>query len=80
MSKHGHLHLLKSGLLTLIQDRGRSGFQHLGVPPGGVMDRFSAEVANQLVGNAADSPVLEITMLGPQIRFENLLQIESAGQ
>jgi len=59
------------GLLSTIQDRGRSGWQHLGITPGGVMDSYSAAVANILVGNPPDAAVLEITLHGPRLRFEN---------
>ncbi|HLF95992.1 MAG TPA: biotin-dependent carboxyltransferase family protein [Methylococcaceae bacterium] len=59
------------GLLSTIQDRGRSGWQHLGITPGGVMDSYSAAVANILVGNPPDAAVLEITLHGPRLRFES---------
>lgn len=58
------------GLLSTIQDRGRSGWQHLGVTPGGVMDAYSATVANILAGNPPDAAVLEITLKGPCLSFE----------
>ncbi len=63
--------VLKPGMLSTVQDRGRYGFQHLGVPVSGAMDLFSHRVANILVGNAADEATLEITMLGPRLRFEH---------
>ena len=59
------------GLLSTIQDRGRTGWQHLGITPGGVMDSYSAAVANILAGNPPDAAVLEITLHGPRLRFEN---------
>ena len=52
-----------------MQDEGRPGHQHLGVPVGGVMDRTAAVWANRLVDNEPASPVLEMTLLGPTIRF-----------
>jgi antagonist of KipI len=54
------LKVIKSGILDTVQDMGRYGFQHLGINPGGVMDRFSASVANWLVGNEAKDAVLEL--------------------
>lgn len=63
------LHFLKAGLFTTIQDQGRVGFQAFGVPTSGALDRAAAALANQLVGNPADSPVLEITLMGPKIQF-----------
>lgn len=73
------LHFLKSGLQTTIQDLGRYGAQDLGIPINGTMDKTSAKLANRLVGNDADSPVLEITLLGPKIQFEGQCQIAITG-
>ncbi|MGW8121871.1 5-oxoprolinase subunit C family protein [Roseivirga echinicomitans] len=73
------LHFLKSGLQTTIQDLGRHGVQDLGIPINGAMDKASAKLANQLVGNSDDSPVLEITLLGPKIQFEGQCQIAITG-
>lgn len=64
------IHVLKSGLLTTIQDLGRPGFAHLGLSLGGVADSFSFRLANLLLGNAPNSPALEITLLGPTLEFE----------
>jgi len=58
------------GLLTTVQDMGRVGYQQFGVPVSGVLDPRSAAIANILVGNPEDEAVLECTMLGPQLRFD----------
>ena len=63
------LHFVKSGMLTTIQDLGREGYRHMGVPPGGMLDRKAGAMANRLVGNKDNSPVLEITMSGPVVDF-----------
>jgi antagonist of KipI len=73
------LRFIKAGLLTTIQDLGRMGHQHVGIPVGGSMDKASAKLANELVGNALESPLLEITLLGPSIRFEGKGQIAITG-
>lgn len=73
------LYIVKPGLLTTIQDGGRKGFQHLGVPFGGPMDEKSANGANWLVGNALGSPLLEITLVGPEIKFIGSGTIAIAG-
>lgn len=73
------IHCLKSGLLTLVQDMGRSGHQAFGLPVGGALDRSAARQANYLVGQTEDVPVLEITLQGPEIRFEGDLQIAITG-
>jgi len=73
------LHFLKTGLQTTVQDQGRMGYQSYGVPISGAMDQQSANMANQLVGNTPDTPVLEITLLGPTIKFEGACQIAITG-
>ena len=73
------LHFLKTGLQTLIQDHGRIGYQSYGVPVSGVMDKKSAALANELVGNPSDAPVIEITLLGPKIEIEGECQIAITG-
>ncbi|MBD3308090.1 5-oxoprolinase/urea amidolyase family protein [candidate division KSB3 bacterium] len=57
------------GMLTTIQDLGRWGFAHIGMPVAGVMDDYAARVGNLLLGNAEDAPVLEITLTGPVLVF-----------
>lgn len=73
------LHFNKPGLLTTVQDGGRNGYQHLGIPVNGFMDEESAHKANMLVGNERDGPLLEITLLGPEIRFEGKGQMALTG-
>lgn len=53
-----------AGPLTTIQDRGRPGFAHLGVPRAGALDGPAAELAHRLVGNDSDAALLEIVMGG----------------
>lgn len=52
--------VIKAGIQDTVQDMGRFGYQHLGINPGGVMDRFSAQMANMLAGNEMDKAVLEL--------------------
>lgn len=54
------LKIFKAGILDTIQDLGRYGHQHLGINPGGVMDKFSAQIANMLVGNEVKEAVIEL--------------------
>ena len=63
------MRILEGGLLTTVQDLGRSGYQKIGVTPGGAMDTFSLRVANILVGNPETAAGLEITLKGPAIEF-----------
>lgn len=61
--------ILNPGLFTTVQDFGRFGYESLGTPTSGAMDEFSFKVANILVGNPVNEPVLEATFLGPSIKF-----------
>ena len=57
------------GLATSVQDLGRPGYYHLGIPISGGMDRFALRAANMLVGNDEGAAVLEAVFLGPEIEF-----------
>jgi KipI family sensor histidine kinase inhibitor len=61
--------VLRAGLLTTVQDRGRIGCQKFGVTVSGAMDEVALRVGNILVGNPQNSAGLEISFLGPRIRF-----------
>jgi antagonist of KipI len=61
--------VLRGGVLTTVQDLGRYGMQHVGVPVSGAMDAYSLRVANRLVGNDDEAAALEITLAGPQLAF-----------
>ena len=64
------LHILRPGLLSTVQDLGRYGYQSDGIIVSGAMDALALRVANLLVGNEENAAGLEITLLGPRIRFE----------
>lgn len=68
-----------SGLFTTIQDQGRAGHQHLGVPFGGILDKRAYQIVNRLVGNLENTPVLEITYVGPKIHFDQNCIIAISG-
>ncbi|NSL50833.1 5-oxoprolinase subunit C family protein [Calidifontibacillus erzurumensis] len=61
--------VIKPGLLTTIQDLGRSGYQKFGVVASGVMDPLAHRIANLLVGNDENAATMEITLLGPTLLF-----------
>ncbi|MBK6266409.1 biotin-dependent carboxyltransferase family protein [Marivirga sp. S37H4] len=73
------LKFMKAGMQTLVQDLGRSGHQQQGVPISGVLDRQSAKAANEIVGNSVDTPVIEITVIGPEIHFDQSCKIAITG-
>ncbi|MBT2504894.1 biotin-dependent carboxyltransferase family protein [Streptomyces sp. ISL-98] len=60
--------VVRAGALTSVQDRGRSGHAHLGVPRSGALDRPASGLANRLVGNRPDAAVLETTLNGCAVR------------
>lgn len=62
--------VLNPGLLTTVQDLGRPGYFHLGIPISGAMDRFALRAANLLVGNPEGAAALEAVFMGPKLEFE----------
>ncbi len=65
-----HLIVERAGLFDTLQDRGRIGFQALGMPVAGAMDRIALRLANALAGNADDLAAIEIGVMGPTLRIE----------
>ena len=61
------LKVIAYGLHTSVQDKGRFGYQDIGVPPSGPLDRVSLRLANALVGNPPDTPALELLLQGPTL-------------
>ncbi|MHA6251928.1 5-oxoprolinase subunit C family protein [Oceanobacillus sp. CAU 1775] len=73
------LSIIKPGLLTTVQDLGREAFRKHGVSASGVMDPLSFRLANILVGNDENTAALEVTLVGPTIRFEQETAFALAG-
>lgn len=73
------LEILAAGALTTVQDRGRTGLAHLGVPQAGPLDRPVAELANRLVGNGPDAALLEVTLGGLVARATRGLWVAVTG-
>ncbi len=67
---HGGIVVLSPGMLTTVQDLGRWGYQDRGVPVSGPMDGVAHRLANACVGNAEHAATLEVTLLGPELRFD----------
>ena len=61
----------KPGLLSTIQDLGRTGYKRYGIISSGSMDQIAHRIANMLVLNEEDVEAIEITMKGPVIQFQN---------
>lgn len=63
------IRMITPGLLTTVQDLGRTGYQRMGISPSGAMDRKALKIANILAGNQPGEGALEMTMTGATIEF-----------
>jgi biotin-dependent carboxylase-like uncharacterized protein len=73
------IEILAPGPLATVQDLGRRGYAHLGVPRSGAADRPALALANALVGNPTDAAGLEITLGGLRARFTEPATIALTG-
>lgn len=71
--------VLNGGTQTTVQDAGRPGYRHLGIPRSGAADKLSFAIANHLVGNDWDAPALECALGGLHLRFERDTTIALSG-
>ena len=69
----------KSGIQTTLQDLGRQGWRHMGVPTSGAADRLSAALANRIVGNDINSVVVEVYLSEAEFVFQKTLLISITG-
>ena len=63
------IEVIKPGLATSVQDAGRPGYYHVGIPLSGALDQFAYHLANRLVGNDGNAAALEAALLGPELVF-----------
>ena len=73
------LTVLDPGPLTTVQDLGRRGFAHLGVPRSGALDVAAARYANRLVGNEHEAAVLETTLGGVTLQVSGSTTVAVTG-
>ncbi|MFJ4085030.1 biotin-dependent carboxyltransferase family protein [Streptomyces iakyrus] len=73
------LAVVRAGALTTVQDGGRPGHAHLGVPRSGALDRPAAGLANRLVGNAPETAVLETTLDGCAVSPRSTVTVAVTG-
>ena len=71
--------VVRAGPLTTVQDQGRPGFAHLGVPRSGALDAPALRRANALVGNPATAAGLETTLMGCALRFAEPARVAVTG-
>jgi len=73
------IQVIKPGWCTTVQDLGRHGYQHYGVSVSGAMDRLAVLIANRLVNNPDEAAALEITIVGPELLFEDAAVLAITG-
>jgi biotin-dependent carboxylase-like uncharacterized protein len=73
------LTVVDAGPLTTVQDRGRPGWAHLGVPRAGALDRPAADLANRLVGNDESAALLETTLGGAHVTVSAAMTVAVTG-
>jgi antagonist of KipI len=73
------IEVVDGGMLTTVQDLGRFGYQRYGVPTSGALDLFALRAANRLVGNRDEAAGLELTIVGPRLRFLAMATIAVTG-
>lgn len=71
--------VVRAGALTTVQDRGRPGYAHLGVPRSGALDPRAAALVNRLAGNPPDAAVLETTLNGCALRPRSTVTVAVGG-
>lgn len=71
--------IIRAGILDTIQDKGRYGYQHLGINPGGAMDQYAMQVANILVGNDPGEAVIELHFPASVFLFDEPALIALSG-
>jgi len=75
-----YFEVLRAGINTTFQDLGRKNLYHIGIPFSGAMDNRNFLIANNLVGNEINLPVIEFAYQGPQLRyFGNKINISITG-
>ncbi|MER6122581.1 biotin-dependent carboxyltransferase family protein [Streptomyces sp. NPDC001795] len=73
------LAVVRAGALTTVQDQGRPGHAHLGVPRSGALDAPAAALVNRLVGNPPAAAVLETTLNGCAVRPRSTVVVAVGG-
>ncbi|MFD5584564.1 biotin-dependent carboxyltransferase family protein [Streptomyces sp. NPDC127063] len=71
--------VVRAGALTTVQDRGRPGHAHLGVPRSGALDAPAAALVNRLAGNPPEAAVLETTLTGCALRPRSAVTVAVGG-
>jgi antagonist of KipI len=73
------LTIVKSGILTTVQDLGRSGWRRFGINPNGPMDPAAARIANLIVANDENAALIEMHFPAAEIRFDSAVTFAICG-
>lgn len=73
------IRIMHPGFFTTIQDAGRKGYRHLGIPVSGAMDQYAYALANALLPHPSDHTVFECTFSGPTIYIEKNISFVVTG-
>lgn len=65
------LRVIQPGMFSAVQDLGRPGHSHLGVPSGGAADTLSLRAGNRLVGSPDSAAAIEMTLTGGEFQFDS---------
>lgn len=71
--------VVRAGALTTVQDLGRTGYAHLGVPRSGALDPGAVRLVNRLLGNEEGAAVLETTVTGCAVRPRGAVTVAVGG-
>ena len=66
---NNYFEIIRAGINTTFQDKGRNNLYHIGIPFSGAMDNRNYLLANKLVGNNLDLPVIEFAYQGPLLKY-----------
>ena len=67
--KNNYINIIRSGINTTFQDKGRDHLYHIGIPFSGAMDNRNFQLSNSILGNKSNNPVIEFAYQGPLIKF-----------
>ena len=77
---NNYFEIIRAGINTTFQDKGRNNLYHIGIPFSGAMDNRNYLLANRLVGNKLDLPVIEFAYQGPLLKYNgDVITIALAG-
>ena len=64
-----YFEIIRAGINSTFQDLGRNNLYHIGIPFSGAMDNRNYLLANKLIGNDRNDPVIEFAYQGPHLKY-----------